>query len=135
MIPAIQFKRLLFIAVTAMLLLSACGEQESLPELSLDMPEVSISTLNERLVVGEPITIEARVTLGGELIEADLVVFEIWKGDDQANSESVEGTRISIGEYSVIRTFETPGTYYAISHVDYELFHIMPTLELVIEAE
>lgn len=119
--------------MTCVMLLAACGNSNNdSPQLSLEMPEVHISTPQTNLQPGEPIVIQAKVTLAGELIEADLVVFEIWEGSDQANSESVEGTRVGIGEYEVVRTFDTPGVYYAISHVDYELFHIMPTLELVV---
>lgn len=111
----------------------ACAqEEEPLPELTVDMIDVKISTEPQRIYPGEPVKIIAKVTLHGEPVEADRVIFEIWEGDERRDAEHIDGTREDVGVYSTMKEFATEGVYYAISHVDYGIMHNMPMLKLVV---
>ncbi|MEN2767490.1 FixH family protein [Ornithinibacillus xuwenensis] len=131
---------LLLIVSIGILLLAACGkeetgenkDEESVPE----MIEVEILTNPEmnQLQPNETITISAKVTQGGEAVnDANEVRFEFWK-DGQASEEHemINGEFQSDGIYAIEKMVQEPGTYYVIAHVTAREMHKMPKQELVI---
>lgn len=117
----------------SLLILSACAtEEETLPELTLDMIDVKITAEPQPIEPGEPVTIKAEVTLHGERVEADRIWFDVWQEGRDDDIEVVTGEREELGLYYITQTFEEEGVYYAVSHVDYGMMHNMPRLKLVV---
>ena len=127
--------------------LSGCGSGGSLDSQSmsehqmsheqtdtLTPVEVAIITDPEQIKTGESAVIMAEVTEGEEKVDdADQVMFEVWKGEDKANSEMIKAEHHDKGVYFIEKTFPVPGTYYVTAHVDARGMHTMPTKELTVE--
>ncbi|MFB9859581.1 FixH family protein [Salinicoccus siamensis] len=130
-----------FTALTSgVLLLSACGggadddhgmshenssgdEIKSL-EASLEVPET--------VEAGETAEFIAHVTSNDEdVTDADKVVFEVKK--DEESIEKIEAEHSEAGAYMIDYTFDEPGDYVVISHVDAFSLHTMPQEEVTVE--
>ncbi|HWO75297.1 MAG TPA: FixH family protein [Bacillus sp. (in: firmicutes)] len=115
-------------------LLAGCGKEEHAPngnnEQIPEMIEVDLS-VPEQTSPGEEITIEAKVTQGGEEVEdADSVKFEIWNKEDKETSVIKPYENKSGGTYAVKHTFPSDGVYVVQVHVDARNLHVMPLSEV-----
>ncbi|MGF2614319.1 FixH family protein [Rossellomorea aquimaris] len=135
----------LLIALSGVLILGACGEQneENSGEShqydegdTLHALEVELTTQPgpDELQDGEAFTVEAKVTHGDENVnDAKEVEFEFWKkGEETEEHEMIEGEFKEEGIYSIEKTVDEPGIYYVVSHVTARDMHTMPKLELTI---
>lgn len=117
------------------LLISACASKSDNSEQIPEIIDVKIHTVPETTIEpGKPVTIEAWVTQGSEYVDdADEVEFEIWnKARPDDKHELIKGQLQGKGVYSIQKTFETPGSYYVISHVTARGMHNMPRKELTV---
>lgn len=135
--------KLLFIVMSSVLLLSACGdseEHEAHEGGNHDAPsedetrtlDVDLSVPAEPVASGETVEFTAHVTSNEEDVEdADQVMFEVTSGEDSL--EMIEAEHDEAGRYSVEYTFEEAGEYTVISHVDAFQLHTMPQEDVVVE--
>lgn len=115
--------------------ISACGSKEN---QSIQQPEdivwidVEVHTDPEVIEPGVPVSIQALVTQGEELVnDAEEVKFEIWE-KGQEEHENLLGTLKGDGVYTIDKTFEDDGIYYVIAHVTARKMHHMPRVELTV---
>lgn len=118
------------------LLISACASNSS--DYKADIPQiidVKIHTTPDTIDPGKPVTIEAWVTQGADYVnDADEVLFEIWnKAKPDEEHELIKGKLQGKGIYSIQKTFESPGSYYVVSHVTARGIHNMPRKELTVK--
>ncbi|WLR42737.1 FixH family protein [Bacillus carboniphilus] len=120
----------LTITCLAFFVMVACGnneQEETKSESTIQMIETEIN-FPEKINVNEEVTISATVTQGEEAIEdADDVIFEIWLGEEKANSNKVEATHQGKGVYSIDYTFTEAGEYNVQAHTQAREMHVMPT--------
>lgn len=127
----------LFLSIFAVLLLTACGNNNSdtskgngdkLPE----MVEVEV-LLPEKMEPNEEVKIEALVTQGEEKVEdANEVTFEVWKQGQEKDHEMIEGKNDGSGIYSFTKTFEEEGFYFVVAHTTARDMHVMPRVEVTV---
>ncbi|MDE4084107.1 FixH family protein [Planococcus maritimus] len=121
-----------WIALMLVLLLAACGEEDSSAGAG-EMPqevEVEFNT-EETADPGEEVLLSATVTQGTEAVEdADEVVFEVWQSGDRENSEMLEASHTQDGVYEQSWTVEEEGLYYVQAHTTARRMHVMPKMEL-----
>lgn len=121
-----------WIALMLVLLLAACGEEDSSAGAG-EMPqevEVEFNT-EETADPGEEVLLSATVTQGTEAVEdADEVVFEVWQSGDRENSEMLEASHTQDGVYEQSWTVEEEGVYYVQAHTTARRMHVMPKMEL-----
>ncbi|WP_248925199.1 FixH family protein [Paenibacillus hamazuiensis] len=93
---------------------------------------VQITTVPETIRAGQPVRIEAKVTLGESSIDdAKKVEFEI--GEDGQSQGLFTAKHQGQGVYSLDKTFEHKGSYYIIAHVRAKGMHSMPKKQLIVE--
>lgn len=122
------------IVVFVMLLLVGCSsktddnQQSADPPFSLEPIAVEVHISPERQEVGKAVKIDAIVTQGEDkVLDADKVLFEIWRKNQEEEHEKIEGTHQGEGVYSLEKTFDKDGLYFVTSHVDARGLHTMPT--------
>ena len=123
-----------WIALMLVMLLAACGEEDSSAGAG-EMPqevEVEFNT-QETADPGEEVLLSATVTQGTEAVEdADEVVFEVWQSGDRENSEMLEASHTQDGVYEQSWTVEEEGLYYVQAHTTARRMHVMPKMELTV---
>ncbi|WP_042220715.1 FixH family protein [Oceanobacillus manasiensis] len=73
------------------------------------------------------------ITQGAKTVKnADEVIFELWKENDQDNSERIEGKHEKDGLYNIEKNFEEEGIYYVQTHVTAKGMHVMPKLPFIV---
>lgn len=121
-----------WIALMLVLLLAACGEEDSSAGTG-EMPqqvEVEFNT-QEAADPGEEVLLSATVTQGTEAVEdADEVVFEVWQSGDREHSEMLEASHTQDGVYEHSWTVEEEGLYFIQAHTTARRMHVMPKMEL-----
>lgn len=133
----------LLLGAFASIILVGCGngeESSGLGEMDHDAPESDeMRTLEVELATpdhiraGDTEVLTAYVTSNDEdVTDADRVMFEI-QDDAGETVEEIEADHSGNGEYTVEHTFEEPGTYTVISHVDAYSLHTMPDSEVIVE--
>ena len=129
---------LLSVMLLAGLTLAACSE-ENHDDMNHDSPssdeirslEVDLQT-PESVQSGEAAEFTAHVTSNEEdVTDADQVMFEVLKDDE--SMEMVEVEHSENGEYVFEYTFEEPGEYSVIAHVDAFQLHTMPEESVTVE--
>ena len=130
---------LLSVMLLAGLTLAACSEEENHDDMNHDSPssdeirslEVDLQT-PESVQSGEASEFTAHVTSNEEdVTDADQVMFEVLKDDE--SMEMVEVEHSENGEYVFEYTFEEPGEYSVIAHVDAFQLHTMPEESVTVE--
>ena len=130
---------LLSVMLLAGLTLAACSEEENHDDMNHDSPssdeirslEVDLQT-PESVQSGEAAEFTAHVTSNEEdVTDADPVMFEVLKDDE--SMEMVEVEHSENGEYVFEYTFEEPGEYSVIAHVDAFQLHTMPEESVTVE--
>ncbi|MFD2830814.1 FixH family protein [Corticicoccus populi] len=133
------------VMLISLLLLSACNTSDEdthgdHADMNHDAPnEDDIRTLEVDLMVpeetvssGEAVEISAHVTSNDEDVEdADAVMFEIIR--DEESLAMIEVDHDDSGVYKIEYTFESPGDYTVIAHVDAFQLHTMPSKEVIVE--
>ncbi|MBM7620912.1 hypothetical protein JOC95_002767 [Bacillus tianshenii] len=127
----------LFISIFAVLLLAACGNNnsDSTKETDEKLPEmVQVEILlPEKIEPDEEVKIEALVTQGKEKVEdASEVTFEVWKQGQEKDHEMIEGKNDGSGIYSFTKTFEEEGLYFVVAHTTARDMHVMPRVEMTV---
>lgn len=93
--------------------------------------EVDLQT-PDSITAGEPAEFTAHVTSNEEdVTDADKVMFEVMSGETSLEMIEVEHTEDGI--YSLEYTFDEPGEYTVISHVDAYQLHTMPEETVTVE--
>ncbi|MDE0583495.1 MULTISPECIES: FixH family protein [Planococcus] len=122
------------VLVLVMLLLAACGEEDSSAGTG-ELPqqvEVEFNT-EETAEPGEEVRLSATVTQGTEAVEdADEVVFEVWQSGARENSEMLEASHTQDGVYEHSWTVEEEGLYFIQAHTTARRMHVMPKMELTV---
>ncbi|CDZ99047.1 hypothetical protein BN1048_00166 [Jeotgalicoccus saudimassiliensis] len=131
---------LLSAMLLAGLTLAACSDEgENHGDMNHDSPsndeirslEVDLQT-PESISSGEAAEFTAHVTSNEEdVTDADQVMFEVLKGDESL--EMIEVEHSENGEYVLEYTFEEPGEYSVIAHVDAFQLHTMPEESVTVE--
>lgn len=124
------------IVTTGLFILSACSDsaydKESGQGLFQDIINVNIKTSPDKIVLNQPVTINASVSQGGDAVnDAKEVEFEVWKWGDK-NHETLKGKHQGEGVYSIEKEFPSEGIYYVIAHVSARGMHNMPRRQLVV---
>lgn len=130
----------LLLGVFASVLLVGCGNGEESGEMDHDAPESDeLRTLEvelaapDHIMAGDTEVLTAYITSNDEdVTDADRVMFEI-QDEDGETVEEIDAEHSGSGEYTVEYTFEEPGTYTVISHVDAYSLHTMPDSEVIVE--
>lgn len=122
------------------LTLAACSNgEEDHSEMNHDNPssdeirslEVDLQT-PESIQSGEPAEFTAHVTSNEEdVTDADQVMFEVLSGDESL--DMIEVDHAENGEYTLEHTFDEPGEYTVIAHVDAYQLHTMPEETVTVE--
>ncbi|MFJ5715205.1 FixH family protein [Neobacillus sp. NPDC093127] len=124
-------RKLLVVFITVLLLIAAvsCSKQnDALPE----MINVDLSVKPGTGKVNQPISFEAKVSQGKEMVnDAESVIFEIWRAKDEKH-EKIAIKQAKNGIYRLEKSFPQEGTYYIISHVTARDMHNMPKKEFII---
>ncbi|WP_194840829.1 FixH family protein [Filobacillus milosensis] len=144
-------KLFFFLLIGLLTLLVACGDDEGQSSDNKEdenkegemnhedmendsLTPVEVEVLTEDQVSLSEVTLEAKVTHGGEPVEeADEVMFEVWKKGDKENSKKVEGTYTEDGIYEASFNFEEAGTYEMYAHVTAVSQHVMPKHEFEVK--
>ncbi|WHY84297.1 FixH family protein [Neobacillus novalis] len=118
-----------FISVLLLIVAVSCSKQnDALPE----MIKVDLSVKPGTGKVDQPISFEAKVSQGKEMVnDAESVIFEIWRAKDEKH-EKIEIKQAKNGIYHLEKSFSQEGTYYIISHVTARDMHNMPKKEFVV---
>ncbi|WML60088.1 FixH family protein [Neobacillus sp. PS2-9] len=123
---------LVFISVLVLSLMASCSNQDENHSEQPQMLDVDLTVNPEKGEINEPITFNAKVTQGKEMVnDADDVIFEIWRSKDEKH-EKVEIKNPKDGVYSLEKAFQQEGTYYIISHVTARDMHNMPKKEFIV---
>ncbi|AZK48121.1 FixH family protein [Paenibacillus lentus] len=116
-------------------ILAGCSSSNSQTGLLNEVPEiieVQIQSDPEELKLGESVTIQAKVTQGGEEVtDAKSVIFEVWYSGDEEH-KMLEGTHVGNGVYGIERTFDKDGVYNVIAHVTARDMHNMPRKQFIV---
>ena len=123
------------------LTLAACSDEEGgdHEDMNHDSPssdeirslEVDLQA-PESIQSGEAAEFTAHVTSNEEDVsDADQVMFEVLQGEESMEMVEVEHTEN--GEYVFEYTFEEPGEYSVIAHVDAYQLHTMPEESVTVE--
>ncbi|HBV23804.1 MAG TPA: hypothetical protein DEB42_08490 [Jeotgalicoccus sp.] len=132
---------LLSVMLLAGLTLAACSDEEGGDhgDMNHDNPssdeirslEVDLQT-PQSVQSGEAAEFTAHVTSNEEdVTDADQVMFEVLQGEESMEMVEVEHTEN--GEYVFEYTFEEPGEYSVIAHVDAYQLHTMPEESVTVE--
>mgnify|MGYP000947966546 FL=1 len=132
---------LLSVMLLAGLTLAACSDEEGGDhgDMNHDSPssdeirslEVDLQA-PESIQSGEAAEFTAHVTSNEEDVsDADQVMFEVLQGEESMEMVEVEHTEN--GEYVFEYTFEEPGEYSVIAHVDAYQLHTMPEESVTVE--
>lgn len=132
---------LLSAMLLAGLTLAACSDEEGGDhgDMNHDSPssdeirslEVDLQT-PQSVQSGEAAEFTAHVTSNEEdVTDADQVMFEVLQGEESMEMVEVEHTEN--GEYVFEYTFEEPGEYSVIAHVDAYQLHTMPEESVTVE--
>ena len=132
---------LLSVMLLAGLTLAACSDEEGGDhgDMNHDSPssdeirslEVDLQA-PESIQSGEAAKFTAHVTSNEEDVsDADQVMFEVLQGEESMEMVEVEHTEN--GEYVFEYTFEEPGEYSVIAHVDAYQLHTMPEESVTVE--
>ena len=132
---------LLSVILLAGLTLAACSDEEGGDhgDMNHDSPssdeirslEVDLQT-PQSVQSGEAAEFTAHVTSNEEdVTDADQVMFEVLQGEE--SMEMIEVEHSENGEYVFEYTFEEPGEYSVIAHVDAYQLHTMPEESVTVE--
>ena len=131
---------LLSAMLLAGLTLAACSDEgEDHGDMNHDSPssdeirslEVDLQT-PESIQSGEAAEFTSHVTSNEEdVTDADQVMFEVLQGEE--SMEMIEVEHSENGEYVFEYTFEEPGEYSVIAHVDAYQLHTMPEESVTVE--
>ncbi|HSJ38774.1 MAG TPA: FixH family protein [Planococcus sp. (in: firmicutes)] len=129
-------KKFIWIALlSSLLMLSACGEEES-GSAGAGMNTEPIETKfnsDETSEPGEKMTLSVTVTQGEELVEdADEVVYEVWQSGNREESEMLPADHIGDGVYEAEAAFGEEGLYFVQAHTTARRLHVMPKQELTV---
>ncbi|NMD69996.1 hypothetical protein HHO41_06815 [Bacillus sp. DNRA2] len=114
------------------MVLTACADKEESSEDELKWVDVNVKIDPEKPMPNEPVTFNAVVTYGDEVVtDAREVTFEVWRSQDESHEE-FEIKQATDGAYKLEKTFDREGTYYVIAHVTAENMHNMPRKEFVV---
>ncbi|OZB99035.1 hypothetical protein CJP46_07940 [Paenibacillus sp. XY044] len=124
------------IVTIGLFIMSACSDiaydKESGQGLFQDIINVNIKTSPDKIVLNQPVTINANVSQGVDAVnDAKEVEFEVWKWGDK-NHETLKGKHQGEGVYSIEKEFPSEGIYYVIAHVSARGMHNMPRRQLVV---
>ncbi|UUZ89933.1 FixH family protein [Paenibacillus sp. P25] len=93
---------------------------------------VQIAAVPETIRAGEPVRIEAKLTLNGKPVDdAKQVEFELWK-EGRLLHDKIKATRQGEGIYGAENVFDEEGTYYVIAHARAKGMHSMPKKKLTV---
>ncbi|WP_159462018.1 FixH family protein [Salirhabdus sp. Marseille-P4669] len=122
----------LLISMLPIIFISACSNENSNSDNQQDeqlpeMVEVNIQ-LPDKIIANENVKLSTLVMQGEEKVDdASDVTLEIWKeGVSEEDHEKILAEPVGNGLYSISYTFESPGTYHVISHVNARDMHVMP---------
>lgn len=81
----------------------------------------------ETVKVGETAELKATVTYDGEpVVDADEVMFEVWKTGDRDNADKIDGENHQDGTYSIKYKFTEVSDYEMYAHTTAHHTHTMP---------
>ncbi|UUZ86585.1 FixH family protein [Paenibacillus sp. P26] len=91
-----------------------------------------MAAVPETIRAGEPVRIEAKLTLNGKPVDdAKQVEFELWK-EGRLLHDKIKATRQGEGIYGAENVFDEEGTYYVIAHARAKGMHSMPKKKLTV---
>ncbi|WP_368504712.1 FixH family protein [Alkalihalophilus sp. As8PL] len=128
-------KRLVVSMITAMMVVSACGNSET-DEMEMgnhdELAPLEVQlNVPEQVEVGEEVQFESIVTQGESLVDdADEVVYEVWLEGQKEASEMIEATDQEDNHYTLTHSFEEDGIYHVQTHVTARGLHTMPTSQI-----
>lgn len=132
---------LLSVILLAGLTLAACSDEEGGDHSDMDHDSPSSDEIRslevdlqtpQSVQSGEAAEYTAHVTSNEEdVTDADQVMFEVLQGEESMEMVEVEHTEN--GEYVFEYTFEEPGEYSVIAHVDAYQLHTMPEESVTVE--
>jgi hypothetical protein len=125
-------KSLIFVIVLFFVfLLSSCAQTEKSSNDNLKMLDVELSVAPEKVSLNEPITFQAKVRYGEELVtDANKVSFEIWRLNDK--HDRIEVKHDKGGVYQLQKSFTIEGTYFVYAHVTAKGMHAMPKKQFIV---
>lgn len=122
---------IIFMAVLCLSIVASCSIQKEKADTLPKMVEVDLSIKPDKGELTQPITFEAKVTQGKEIVKDAEVIFEIWRANDEKH-EKMEIKHAENGIYRLEKSFSREGTYYIISHVTARDMHNMPKKEFTV---
>lgn len=128
-----MMKKWLFL-VFLLIGLVACSQEEAPDEQQVEVHPLEVSLqVPTNGEVGEEIKIVAEVTYGEEkVVDADEVLFEVWKEGEKEESKKEHGQHTTNGVYELTYQFNEEGIYFVQSHVTAKGQHNMPKKQIVI---
>jgi hypothetical protein len=112
-----------------MLMLAACGKEETVKEVNTGVPlplDVQL-TVTEQVDVNGTIQMAAVVTQGDDKVDdADEVEFEVWEEGKKGDSAKIESTNDKDGLYTAETSFDHDGLFHVQVHVTARSMHTMP---------
>ncbi|MBT2758780.1 FixH family protein [Mesobacillus foraminis] len=127
-------KKLLVGICSFFIILTGCSQEQPKEAEIPELVEVTINISPNPVVSNEETTIEAHISQGKDKVnDADDVTFEIWR-DGEKDHEKIEAKGIGKdGIYSISKTFEEPGKYFVIAHVNARDMHTMPQQDFTVK--
>ncbi|UOY93871.1 FixH family protein [Ectobacillus sp. JY-23] len=121
----------LIIAISLMLVLTACGKDESKNNVTNEIPKevkVEVKTKPEQVLPNTSTEIQAIVTQDGKTIDDAEVKFEIWK--EGSEKHDMIAATYKQGMYTIDKTFLEAGMYNIVAHTNAKDMHVMPKVQV-----
>lgn len=130
-------KSLLFLIGVACLIVSvACSSVSEGEAKESEKIKVEVNTVQNMLVPGRAILIDAHLTSGIDPVkDASEVKFEIWK-KDSSKHDMITAISDQDGTYRIKTMFSEGGVYYVMAHVEHKGTNVTtPKKELVVSED
>jgi len=128
--------QVLFILLISIFVIAACGKEEN-EKQTQQAPPLPISVdlqVPETPDVGQEVELAAKVTQGEEVVaDASEVEFEII--EETSGKKQMIPAELKDDVYSIMTTFDQPGSYTVTSHVTARDMHTMPTKVVEVQGE
>ncbi|PKR77644.1 hypothetical protein CEY16_06830 [Halalkalibacillus sediminis] len=129
-------KKIIFIVLSTLMLLAACGQSDEAEETSGDSKDLSLVPVEVEILTEDELdlgtqTLSASVSHNDELVnDAEEVEFEVWEQGSKEESQMLAAENSGEGEYTVDYEFEEDGVYHIQYHVTARDQHVMPKHEV-----